>query len=440
MKKVLQFLKRHTWLILIFTFLLFVPQSFSYQAKLNMRVIVTGMGVDKSDDGYEITAQVVMPSPGSESGGGSAKIGLISEQGKNISEGVRKIAYKIGKTAGLSHMSFLVVGQSMLGENLTETLDYFVRDHELNASVMMLVSPTTAKDMISKTKDLELSASVGLQKVFIYKQASLNGLMMPIEEFISNAFELSKSSAVGGLFISNEGEEVLGENTSASVEKQSEESENSQEGSDQSGQEQSESGGGESKQSGDQGGSSQEGRIKYFNDVYYFKNGKYVNKLDKEDELIGYFLTAEALNNGELTVENVTGGVLQNATVGLQFRAEKTKRKIKFENGCPVLKFEIKIKDMQVVEMLNEEMSEKQFQDLDEETVRAIKDAVAQTVEKNITKVFEKTKADGVDIFKFADNCYRFKPGQWKTLYNAYGDEYLNQVQIQVETKITNIN
>lgn len=433
MKKIAKFLKRHTWIMLIIAFLIFVPQSFSYQAKLNMRVVVTGMGIDKSGDEYEITAQVVMPAPGSESGGGSASIGLISEKGKNVSEGVRKIAYKIGKTAGLSHMSFLVLGQSMLEENLSETLDYFVRDRELNSSVMMLISPTSAKDVISKTKDLELSASVGLQKVFIYKQSSLNGVMMPIIEFIGNSFELAKSSAVGGLFISEEGQEALGEGTGKSLQNQTQQKQGAGE---QGGKTQnSESG------QGGENGKSQNGRIKYYNDVYYFKNGRYVNKLDEEDELIGYFLTGEALNNGQLTVQGVSGGVLNNATVGLQFRAEKTKRKVAFEDDKPALVFEIKIKDMQVVELLNKNnLSEKLYQDLDSETIKAIKEATERTIEADITKAFEKAKSDGVDIFKFADNCYRFRPKQWKSFYKEYGDAYLSQVSIKVKTEIRNIN
>lgn len=427
MHKIANFLKKHTWLLLVCAILFFIPQSFSYQAKLNMRVVVTGMGVDKTDDGYSISAQVVMPSPGSESGGGSATLGMICEQGKNISEGVQKIAYKIGKTAGLSHMSFVVIGQNMLDENLAEVLDFFVRDKELNSSVMLLVSPTTAKEMIEQTKNLELSASVGLQKVFIYKQGSFNGLMMPVVEFIGNAFSLSQSSAVSGLFVAKEGEEALGETTSQSLQKSS---------GDQGGEQQS-----GSQEGSSQGSSSQDGRIKYYNDVYYFKNGKYINKLDKEEELLGYFLTNTAKSSGEITVKNVTGGTLEDATVGLQFRSGKSKRRVKFEDEKNILHFNIKLKDIQVVEILNNGgLTEKIYQDADKETVNSIKKALEKEIEKNITKTFEKAKADGVDIFKFADTCYAFKPKKWKSLYEKYGDSYLDKVEIKVTVDIKNMN
>lgn len=442
MQKIGKFIKRHTWLLLLLSCLVFVPQSFSYQAKLNMRVIVTGMAIDKVDDGYEITAQVVMPTPGSESGGGSATLGFISEIGVNVSDGVQKIAYKIGKTAGLSHMSFLIVGQSMLQENLAESLDYFVRDPELNTSVMMLISPTSAKEMLSKTQTLELSAGVGLQKVFIYKQSSFNGVMMPIEEFVNSAFSLSKSSTVGGILISKEGEEKIGKETDQTINSP----ENSDGGNSTSGESGGQSGqqnnGASNENGGSQStGSSQDGRIKYYNDVYYFKRGKYIGKFEKEEELLGFFLTDNVSNNGELTVKNVDGGVLKNATVGVQFREEKTKKKINFKEGKPVFKLQIMFKDVQIVELLNDgALTEKIYRDPDEQTVLAIKKAISKKVENDILQAFEKAKTDDVDIFKIADLCYKFRPAQWKKFYEEHGEAYLDHVEICVETIIKNVN
>lgn len=452
MQKIGKFIKRHTWILLLLSCLVFVPQSFSYQAKLNMRVIVTGMGIDKVEEGYEITAQIVMPTPGGETGGGKATLGFISEIGVNVSDGVQKIAYKIGKTAGFSHMSFLIVGQNMLEDNLAESLDYFVRDPELNTSVMMLISPTTAKDMLSKTETLELSAGVGLQKVFIYKQSSFNGVMIPVEEFVNNAFGLSKSSAVGGILITEEGEEELGKSTSETLSS----SENGLSSSGESGSSSGENSGSESGGQSGQGnngsssgggggsestGSSQNGRIKYYNDVYYFKRGKFIGKFEKEEELLGFFLADNSSNNGELTVKNVNGGALKNATVGIQFREEKTRKKINFKEGKPVFELKIMFKDVQIVELLNDgALTEKIYRDPDEEMVSAIKKAIEKKVEHDIMQTFEKAKTDDVDIFKIADKCYQFKPKQWKKFYEEHGEAYLDHVEVKVKTTIKNVN
>lgn len=443
MLKLKRFIRKHTWLIIIVACLLFIPQSFSYQAKLNMRVIVTGMAVDKVDNGYEITAQVVMPTPGSEAGGQSATLGFISEQGKSISEGIQKIAYKIGKTAGLSHISYVIVGQSMLEDNLAEALDYFVRDPEINAALMLLISPTTGKEMINKTNQLELSAAVGLQQVFIYKQSSLNGEMMLVEEFINNAFGLSKSSTASGLLITTEGEEKLGENTDETINQssssgQSGNQNNAQPGGDQNG---SSGGGGDEGNNSQSSKTSQNGRIKYYNDIYYFKNGKYVNKLDGEEEMLGFYLSNTDANTGILNVENVTGGVLKNATVGLQFREKSTKTKATFEDGKPKFTLEVKIKDIQLLEILNEgQPSQKIYHNQNDQTILAIKEAIKDKIATCIEKAFEKAKADNVDIFKIADELYQHNAKEWKTYFAEKGEAYLHDINLDVNVVIQNIN
>ena len=257
MQKIYKFIKKHTWLLIMIGLLIFIPQSFNYQAKLNMRVIVTGLAIDKIDDEYEVTAQVVMPAPGSESGGSGARLDFISEKGSCVAEGVQRIAYKIGKIAALSHMSFVMVGEEMLKENLATTLDFFARDSHVDPAVTLLICDGKAKDTMKQTKNLELSVGLSLQKVFIYKQASLNGLVMPLEEFINNAFSLSKSSMVSGIEIKKEGEqensgggETSGENKQSNTESSSKEEKNA--------------------------------RIKYYNDIYYFKNGLFINKFENE--------------------------------------------------------------------------------------------------------------------------------------------------------------
>ena len=192
MRRIYDFIKKHTWVFILVSLIIFIPQSFNYQAKLNMRVIVTGLAIDKANDEYEVTAQVVMPTSGSESPGTGARLDFISEKGANVAEGIQRIAYKIGKVAALSHMSFVMVGKEMLDDNLATALDFFARDAHVNPAVTMLICEGKAKDTMKETKNLELSVGLGLQKVFLYKQGSLNGLVMPLDEFINNRFEIDK--------------------------------------------------------------------------------------------------------------------------------------------------------------------------------------------------------------------------------------------------------
>lgn len=419
MKRVYEFIKKHTWALILIACVIFIPQSFNYQAKLNMRVIVTGLAIDKNQDEYEVTAQVVMPSSGSETGGSGARLDFISETGENIAEGIQRIAYKIGKVAALSHMSFVMVGEDMLEDNLATSLDFFARDAHVAPAVTLLICDGKAKDTITETKNLELSVGLGLQKVFLYKQGSLNGLVMPLEEFINNSFSLSKSSMVSGIVIKEEG-------------KENNKTESASTGSSL--------GMGSEEQSGASSGD-KKARIKFYNDVYYFKNGEYINKLDDEKSILGVFWADLLSNNGDFKVTNVTGGALNKATVGLEFSNKKTTMNVEFKDGKPVFNINIRIKDVQITEILNDDRPNLTIYDgQDEEILRAIEKASKEEIKECVKSAFEKAKLDGVDIFDIAEKAYQTKPKEWKKYYNEKGENYLKDVELKVNVKIRNIN
>ena len=441
MRKIISFVKKHTVIIILIAISILFPQSFSYQSKLNMRVIVTAIAVDKENEEYELTMQIVMPKTGAEQGSGTASLGFISEKGKSISEAIQKVAYKIGKTAGLSHVNTLIAGQSLLDGNLANELDYFVRNSELSGVVMLVIAPESAKEMLKKTKDLEINEAVRLQKVFVYKESSLNGLMMPVEKFVNDSLTISASSTASGILISKEGEEALGENTQATLSKESTTS------SDQgAGQTDQAGAGSESESSSDQKGnsqaaSSQNGRIKYYNDVYYFKNGKYVGKFDKEDEILGYFLSNRAPNTGEIVVEDVNGEYLKNATVALKFRKQETKEKIEFSDGKPVLIFDISFTDAKINEILNDgNLTPAIYEFQAESSDTNLKQAILERVESCVRAAFEKAKQDDVDVFKIADLAWKFKPKEWAKYYDKNGESYLKDAEIKVNVEVKNFN
>lgn len=423
MKKITSFLKKHTWLFVILACLLFIPQSFNYQAKLNMRVVITGLAIDKAEDGYEVTAQVVIPSPGSESGGTSAELDYISETGKSIADGLEKVSYKMGKMAGLCHTDFVILGESMLEENMVTALDYFARDAMVYPSIMMLVCEGKAKDTIKKTKDLELAVSVGLQKVFTFKQNSLNGLVIPVDQFINCSYNISKSAIVSSIKIENE--EENSSESGGSSDKSSSSSESQQGGSSSSGQ----------------SAPPESARIKYLNDLYYFKNGDYVGKLDKDKEILGYLLTDQDSTNGDFKVENVTSGLLENATIGLKFSNKKTSKKVEFKDGKPVFKVDINFTDVMLIEILNKgEPSLNVYDKQNDQLVNAIKKHLIKQVKSYVEMAFTKAKDDNVDIFDIAQLAYQTQTKKWKEFYKDKGEGYLNDCEIEVNVKIRNFS
>lgn len=455
-----RFFRRHTWLIVLLAFLCLFPQALTSQARLNNRVLITGLAIDKTDKGYLVTAQTVFPSAGSESGGEGAELNFISEEGVSITESIKKLSYNIGKIAGLSHMNFLLISDSIFeDENVSTTLDYFLRDPHLPNSIMLLYCKGSAQEQLQKTKNLELSVGLGLQKIYIYKESSLNSKMVTLQDFISDSLDPSKVSIVPQLNIT---EAQSGQNTSSSS------SESSGEGSTSGATGSTPSGGGDSvsgssSSSGSGGGSGSsgssgsggqssggnseasaavKGRIQFFTPFAYFKNGKFMGEITDQKEIISFLLPTNKTQIFDLVIENVNdGNVYHDATVGLRVYKKSSKINVDFSGARPKAKFKIGFDKVQLMEVINDGVAyEAAYQNLKVYENDTLKKAAQKQLAENFKKVVSAGKKANVDIFKIADFCYRFKNKEWKEFLKNISniDNYLDEIDFEFDLEIRN--
>ena len=197
----IKYVLNHIWVFILIIALVLIPQSLNIQSELNMRIIVTGFAIDKKDNQFELTAQVVLPTPQSESSG-SASLQFISAEGKSIAEAIEKISFQLGKTSGLSQATFIIMGQDFIKDgNLQPNLDYFLRNTRIPSTASILIAKDKASDEIKKTGSLELSSGIGIQKIFLYKENAMNGISLSVQDFSNNYFNPSSTSVVGGIEI-----------------------------------------------------------------------------------------------------------------------------------------------------------------------------------------------------------------------------------------------
>lgn len=421
----IRYFKRHAWLFALIAFLLLFPQALSSQARLNNRVLITGLALDKVENGYEITAQVVMPTSGSESGGEGANLNFITETGASLVEGIKKISYNIGEIAGLSHTNFIILGESLFDDNIIADLDYLIRDATLPNSMMLLFCEGSAKDQMTKTGDLEISVGLGLQKVYLYKQESLNSRMVALQEFIDFAYEPARVSVLPKINITKEGEDDSGGNQDSS------------DGSSTSSS-QSSSGGATSgtSSSAPKSSDTKQGRIEYFTPLAYFKDGFYVDTISEQNQIIAYLLTQNNSNRFDIVINNVTGGeIYHNAEVGLRVGKKTCDIETDFSGAKPKLKITIGLDKIKLMEVRNEGVAyEGTYASLQPYLNETLNSAIRNQIKENITSIFEKTKAQNVDIFRAADNAYKFNKDEWQEYLKSVKDisNYIADFEIEV--------
>lgn len=451
--------------------LLAFPASMSTQARLNMRIIITGLAIDKNQDGYEVTAQIVKTTPGSESSGTGATINFISDTGNTLVSAISKLSYKAGKVAGFSHTNFILLGKSMLDTDLSKELNYFVKDNIIKDSVLVLVAKDSAKDEIMKTKDVELSVGLGLQKVFMYKEKESDGIMTTLLSFMNKSADYSKTAVASVLSLnpnskSNDSEnsgssggnggESEGQTSDISGSSKSE-SENSEDSSSQSGssggssekQSSSESGGSSEQQSGSEsGGSSGESgsnggsqgggsEYQYFDaltPIVCFVEGKHVGSLESQDEIMGYLFTQKKSHSEDMGLENVNFGQFKNARVGIDIKNKTNKFKIRYEQDTPCLDIYVKIKDSEVKEIQNDE----QIYSLSEKEFGYLKDEIKNYISQKVAISFTKAKEFGADIFGAFDLANKFFYKKTKNNFSSM-NEFLSKLKLNVIVSISRL-
>lgn len=438
----MKLVNRYGFLIILILLAVFFPQSLSNHAKLTMRVIITGFAVDKTEqDVYEVTAQAVIPSPSIQGGSGEAKIDFISETGKSISDCINKIAYKIGKTDALSHTNFVILGSGVVNENIIAQLDYFNRSEKLADNILVLISEGNAKDMIKKTKDLDMTVAVSMQRLFLDKEQNINGLMTPVVELYNSAYTKSKALVISGINIQNEEENKNGDsgtNMSSSG--------GVSNGSQSSGESSSNSSGNNessSSQGGAQGGSDAgkgQARIDFLNDIYLFEEGNLISKIEDEELLLGFYMSKRESKYGDISFKFIDKDY-EEVTMGINIREKSVKLKYDFENNIPVVKIHIDIEGARIFEITDADQGNNGlFYESDNGSIEKYREEISKYVISTIEKLCKRTQDLNFDIFDAADNLHKYQTTKWEQYHNIVGDDgYVGEIKYDVSCEVKNL-
>ena len=412
------FTRKHIFFIIFVVLCVAFPVSLSTQARLNMRIIVTGLAIDKSNDEYEITAQFVKTSPSAKQIGES-KIEFISDKDKSITGAISKLLYKTGKISALSHTGFILLGDGLKNDDLTQTLDYFVRDNVVEDSVLLAFSSGEAKEELKKTREIDISVGLGLQKVFLYKQKESDGIMTSLLSFLKRSKDESKTVVVSEMKLST----AAGDGEKENNENQDSQSNENNQGSE--GHAEKAQGGGDSSSSGEKG--------QYFDattPINCFVSGKYVGKLEEPDEIEGYMLAKNKCKIDDITLSDLNFGKLNNAKISIKIKNKSNKISFCFEGGIPRLDINVSIKNAEIKEIHNKEI----MSTFTKEEFEFIKKEMAKAISGKIAASFKKAQELGADIFGAYNLANRFYYGKTKADFNELS-EFLNSIKLNVTVK-----
>ena len=377
--------KRAKIFILIFVaiFIFYFTSDFAL-LNIEKTAFIVSLGIDKTEEEYSVTAQIAVPE--SSIGQSSNDESVITASGKTLYSAVAKIGEMTGWYPKLSFCNLIILGESMLAENVFNVIDFFIRSYKVEDSAILCACYGQAKEILLSHSPLDNISGLSLAKIFVrdYNGAS-RILTTSIKEFSIGYYSRSKSSFMPKVkTIETDIDSKSGEQSASTLSEPS---------------------------SGNAG--KQEGKkapvIYDATTSLYFYNGELKGEL-KGDESLCYSLTIRNAKDSYISVNSINDdGIFGNFLFGIE--KVKQLKYLTFENGKPTLNIDLDVWLSIIDTNFAEDIDS--VSNLGEMTNKMLYDCKAHIV-STITKVFEQTKKDGCDIFQIENEAYKRHPKEYE--------------------------
>lgn len=161
--------------------------------ELNDRAITTAIAIDKDDKGFKVSILIAnAKSSQVSSKEGESQTIVYSDTGKSITEAIKKINLKSPKEVYIGHLHVIVVSEDIAKENMSNVLDYFLREPEsVKRFFLIIAKDVKASSVIEILSPLE---SFPAQSIYSnIKMASESQALSPsvtYSKFIENILKI----------------------------------------------------------------------------------------------------------------------------------------------------------------------------------------------------------------------------------------------------------
>ncbi|PAB56352.1 Ger(x)C family spore germination protein [Anaeromicrobium sediminis] len=177
--------------------------------EINELAIATAIGIDKSEEGYLVTVQLINPGEvASEKTSTRTAVTTYRTSGETILEALRRLTVETPRKIYMAHLRLLIYGEELAEEGIGETLDYFSRDHELRTDFYILVAKDTkAEKLLNVLTPVE---QIPANKIFSSLEMSQKSWgpthHVQLDELINSLVSKGKNPVLTGVSIKGEKE------------------------------------------------------------------------------------------------------------------------------------------------------------------------------------------------------------------------------------------
>ncbi len=406
--------KRAKILILIFIciFVFYFTTDFSL-INIEKTALIVSLGLDKDENGYEVTAQIAIPEVSNSQA--TNKESVISANGATLYEAVTKIGSLTGWYPKLSFCNLIILGESLLTENVMSIVDFFVRSYKVEDSAILCCVEGLAKDVLLSSSPLDNISGLSLSKIFVRDYTGASRIMTTsIKQFSIGYYSKSGSGYMPMVKLVPTDESGKGGKSAPTMSKTDP------------------NGGGGGKSGGSSSGSSggeQQLVIYDANTTLLFNKG-YKTGTINGDEALCYSLLYKGVTEAVFTIPSIDNDG-KETTISISIHKVKNNLTLDYSGDTPILKGEIKawlkVSDVTTSESIDA------LSTLGKLNNKILHDS-EEFIKENLLNVFDKTKSLNVDIFEVKNLLYRFQ----NKYYDRDNFSILDKIQADFDIKCVN--
>jgi len=357
--------------------------------ELNELGIMLAIGIDKVEDEYRVTAQVVVPSEVStKTSTGRSPVIMFQESGETVYEAFRKITKKSPRRIYPGHLRMFVLGEDLAEEGIAESLELLSRNWELRSDFFVAIAKDkTAGEVLNVTTTIEnipANEMFNTLKTSEAIWAATKGFTL--DQLIADLTSEGKEAVLTGILVTGEQEK------------------------------------GSSKQNVE---SITPSALIQYDELAVFKKDKLIGWLT-ERESRGFNGIVNEVQSSVTAISCPEGG---KATIEINQVDSKMKGKI--NKGKPEVDINIKVKgDVGEVECLINLNNQETLVELEKNTEKYMEETINLTIE-TVQKHYKS------DIFGFGEAIHRSNPKEWKKIKEHWDEEFAEMTaNVKVDVKL----
>lgn len=395
--------------VLIFILIALIFNGFKDAREVNYMAIVSSIGIDVTDENeYIITAEVFNTKKNdSSSSNSNPEIIMYESKANSVHKALRDMVKKSPNKLYLGHLDLVMLSENAAKEDVTEAVDFFIRDNEGSSDFMVVITKDiTPQEILNSSSKVNSSIAKEITEIikttYKYVGSATDYLLVDNLDMI---LDDGRATVMSVISFDDENEISSKENEKSDDTNMSK----------------------DSKESGNESNSKDDNenltpKFKSEN-IAYFKNRSFCGYLD-ENESIVYNLLKNKLQNTILTI-----GEGENLLVA-EIITANSKLSPKYENDNFIVDIDVNI-EADITEVgdkvryeVNDKIDEYKAK-LEEEITKKISDALY-----NYQNKYKE------DIVGYGSLFYKYLPKEYLKVKDKFYNEYFQKVKSNVKINV----